>query len=299
MTTQTQITEVSAPVGPNGDAAFVSSTTAPRSLIFKPGTIFASGGPVKQNIYTSGNGSGVDGYLVLQGVLNGTGLFPAVPLGSSTVELDFSESSGSFTLPSSATFGTNCTLKGIDQVGPQNPAQLNTNGHTITGLVELNDVFIQVTGTTAITEDIVVFSLRGESALLSFDTNYVFDVADNSTTINVYDSSVLGTGANPCIHVGSTGTLFLNLFDGAVLAAGALTIDSGGTVYITIADSGVSVDHSLWGLGGVAWTFLYQPLPVVTYQPGGSDQPGVFTEFEDLCNYIVATSGEVSPQWTI
>ena len=82
--TQPNVFETSAPSAPAGNAAFVSATTAPQTFVFRPGATFPDGGPVQQNVYNTA------GLALLQALLQGQGLSPAIPLPSSVIELDFS-----------------------------------------------------------------------------------------------------------------------------------------------------------------------------------------------------------------
>jgi hypothetical protein len=297
MTQQANVFVTSAPAGPGGDAAFVSATTAPRSFVFRPGAVFPNGGPVQQNVFTAGNAQGIDGLTVLQGVLNGLGLSPAIPLPSSTVELDFSDSSNAFSLAANLDLGQECTLKGIINDAPFNSPQLTTAGHTIAGLVELDSVFVFVSGATTLATTPIVFTVCGYSGLLGTDGHYFFDVGADAVVLDMYDTAFLGDGVHPVLHVGSGGQLTINLNDGTGISANALSIDSGGSVVLVFNSGGYTIDPSIWALTGVSFTFNVAPVPVVTFSPGGSGA-GDFVDFTQLLAYLTAV-GQAVPSWTI
>jgi hypothetical protein len=193
---QPNITALSVPAGPRNDAAFVSATTAPPTFVFRPGATFPNNGPVKGNVYTTGNSSGTDGLVLLLAVLAGSGLSPASPLPSCVVEIDLSLVGdiydvviASFALPQ------NTTLRGLT-----NPA----NGATPTIIFTLAN-------------QLPVCPVLMENLQISVDPAVSAPVCTvsggNACTLTMTDVSIGNNGA--------TGSSFLSIV-GSILT---LTVD--------------------------------------------------------------------------
>lgn len=285
---QANITALSVPAGPRNDAAFVSSTTAPPTLVFRPGVTFPNNGPVNGNVYTTGNSSGTDGLTLLQNVLNGAGLAPARPFPSAIVELDFSNIAGdTFTLTGNLSFPANTVLKGIINNSSGVIPTIITGGFTITGVVELDDVAIEVTvaEATSVT-GFGSFVMRGHSSLSSGDGN-VFAALTTDATVYAYDFAAL----EPTIFSVSGATLVLYM-EGAssTLAAGAVTLIGISSLNISLDSTGAFIDNSYYNTSGVEVFIGFTPPNIVTFAPGGTATQTVFTNQDELTGYISSVS---------
>jgi hypothetical protein len=280
---QPNITALSVPAGPRNDAPFVASTTAPPTLVFRPGATFPNNGPVQQNVYTTGNSSGTDGYLVLQGVLAGSALFPAIPLPSSIVEFDFSLEGDSFAPTAGAAFGQNCRIKGLVNQTDGNAPEFIGNGFDFTGIVALQDiVFLGTLSDSPASLDLDgTVNLIGVSGhpILNAPASFVgvFNLNGNVTIQS--DSIVLGAGA----------TLTLNGVAGKLtLSAGAVSFGSGASLVIDLApgDDGSGVDASFWGNASVtiAYASFAAPFTILTTH-FSAEPPRSFTNEAQVNQY--------------
>lgn len=263
---QPAVTPVSAPVAAANDAAFVSATIAPPNLVFRPGATFSNNGPVQQNVFTTGNSSGVDGLVVLQGVLSGTGLNPAIPLPSTVVGLDFSLRANVYALAANLNLGSSCKLVGLPNAGTS--PTLQTGGFAVSGLAEIDGATLSVSGATAIAATPATLALR--SATVSSSDGNVLFATSATASVSAFDASQIGDGSHSVLSVGATGTLTLNLYGSTSLKASALSIASGGAAVINAYDPAVTIDASFFTLAGVTVNVLWGSLSINIAGGGGT-----------------------------
>ena len=245
MSGQPNVTGLPSPAGALNDAAFLGSSTAAPTLVFKPGVTFSNNGPIRQNTYTSPNSTGIDGLVLLQNTLLGKAFFPNLPLPSSIVELDFSANSDIFSLTANLNFGKNCTLKGlINQTNGVVPS-LRTSTFTVVPPLEIKNVQLQGQATSGqvftATPESITFS--GQTAVSTPNGFPLYAMSSGTSTITLRDTATLGDGANPVVDV-TGGTLTVNLFDGATISAIALAPTAPGTIVLNVYSSAVSIDPS-------------------------------------------------------
>jgi hypothetical protein len=260
--TQPNVFETSAPAAPGGNAPFVSATTAPKSLVFRPGATFPPGGiGVQQNVFTTPVSSGTDGLVMLQGILQGTGVFPAVPLPSSTIELDFSLNGDSFDLTSNLNLGADPSLVGLTNQATNIQPQLDTSGFTISPILSIENLTVTVSAATAVTTSFRSFSLVN-STLQSSDGHLYATLPNSGTTTITVRNSTIGDGSNPVLAAPAGCNLTLNLYDQSTLNAGAITVNPAAVVII-MAWPGSVVDSSYIGMAGVIIESATLTLPIV------------------------------------
>lgn len=280
MTQQAQVFEVSAPAAPAGDAALLGSSTSSQSLVFRPGVTFPNNGPVQQNVFTHPNSSGVDGLTVLTGILNGLGLSPAIPLPSSTVELDFiNVAFSTFTLPAALPLGANCKLKGISAV-----TILKSGGHAISGISELENVTLEATVSTAITSVTALrLILSGRTELNGTAGIYCYDASAGTLIVEAKDTTEIGANS---FHADSSQSIILNMYDGSSLDAGGVVLSGTGTLQINLYSPAVMIDNSYYNTSGVTISFFYVPSPIVVYAEVSGGGQITFQSFDQVINYI-------------
>ena len=266
MTQQATITQLTAPTAPKNDAAFISSTTAPQSLIFRPGDTFPNNGPVRQNVFTSPNASGTDGLLLMQEILLGLGLFPAIPLPSSLVEFDFSLVGNNYTLTSSIQFGANCSIRAIDGTRPTLTGAAGFNiSATVGGSIRLIDGvnLATVAGCDLISSGITQLTIRNATLSGSAGAIYVATGADT-----LFFENVTMTAAFGIITTGGS-VLTLNLSKNSSVAAGTVNKGIGSTLNLFIQDPSVSVDPSVLAIADSV-TYGFNVLGSIVFQPSGT-----------------------------
>lgn len=244
MSQQTQVTKISVPIAPNGDGYYISATTAPKSLVFKPGAVFPNGGPVRQNVYNTA------GFPLLQGVLRGAGLFPAVPLPSSLVEVDDSANGDIWNCTADVDFGQNCTLSGITNQTTGAQSSFVTSDHTVDGLIGLNNIVFEVAGVQTTTVMPSQFDMRN-AVLRSLD-GYFFSSLNKNVTINLYEGSAIGDNSTPVLQIQTTRELIINDYGGGIIGATALNLVGSAIVIINVlAGNGAGIDVSLFSTPNV------------------------------------------------
>ncbi len=286
MSQQPQVTTISDPVAPNGDAPYVSATTSTKGFVFKPGAVYPNGGPVQQNEYNTA------GLPLLSSLLKGEGLFPVIPLRSSLVQLDFSVVLGNFNVAADIDFGSNCSLEGLTA----QPHLLMGAHQLTTAPVGLQNVLITATGAGPFFGTApLLLALTGQSGL-SGALAYTVPTGFTSE-VRIADRSILGDFTTPVIHVANGAALNIYVKDLATLTANAFTIAGTGTVLITATPSAF-IDPSYYTMAGVMVVFTAAPTNLLTYAPALTNSATVFTDFGQLCAYMAAV-GTLVPEWTI
>lgn len=158
--------------------------------------------------------------------------------GPTTVYLDFSSAGDTFALVNNLTLGANTTLAGVINQLTGSPPDFQTDGYTISGIVEIENTHLIVTGIQTTTSLHGNLNLRN-TLLESGDGNYFISVT-NTYTVNMYDGSVLGDGTNAVLHVASGGILTINLFDSSSInnIVSSITVAGGGSLIINRAMGG-------------------------------------------------------------
>lgn len=265
MSQQGNITALGDPAGAAVDAAFLGSTSAPPTLVFKPGVTFSNNGPVRQNVFTSPNSSGTDGLVLLQDILQGQGFFPTVPVYSSQIEFDFSSNSDAFVLTANLNLGANCTVKGIvDQTNGVVPT-LSTSTFTIVPLLEIKNLNLiaQATSGSTFTATPGSITFSGQTTITSSTGFPLYTIASGVSVTVLRDTATLGDGTHPVVNV-TGGTLNIIMFDGSALEAGAIN-RAGGAVVIDSYSPGASIDSSYVGAAGFTINLHYSSSG--TYSP--------------------------------
>jgi hypothetical protein len=303
--TQPNVTSLSVPAGPRNNSAFVSATTAPPTFVFRPGAVFPPGGiGVQQNVFTSPVTTGADGLVILQGVLAGNGLAPAIPLPSSTVQFDFSLTANAFSLTSNVSFGLNCTLEGLLDQATRSYPVFTSNGHTFSGVTRIDNTTVEISVATGVTTPPAILLLRGATTIESLDGNLYSPAITAGTplTIDAFDATTIGDGTHAVWNVNAGGTLTVNAYDALQLKAGALSTAGGGDVIINVYSPGVFIDPSYTTEPRVTINTNYTTSSssglIVTFQPGGVASGTTFTTFASLCTYIASIGTDVE-KWVI
>ncbi len=297
--TQPQVTSLTVPVAPAGGSGFISATTAPKSLVFKPGATFPDTGGVQQNVFTTPNASGPDGFVMLQNVLRGLGLGPAIPLPSSLVEVDCSLNGDNFNCTAAVNFGKNCTLRGLTNQATNAQAQFGTSGFAVAGITSLENLRFRVSGATTV-PGAMARQLDLHNAILESLDGNVYNSMNQNVTINLYEGSAIGDNAQTVLDVQAGRDLTINDYGGAVLGATAITRGAGARLFINVlAGTGAGIDPSYFNVAGVIIAWPTPTAASVTFQPGGAAHvPSVFTDFAQLCAYIRSV-GVSALGWTI
>ena len=266
---QKQIFEVSAPAAPSGDAPFISATTAPKSFVFKPGLVFPNNGPVQQNVYTSPNSSGQNGLLALQAVLTGTGLFPAIPLPSSHIELDFSLTGNIFNATAAINFGANVELSGVPSPVSAGQPTLAMHAFQLSAPASIHDVQISATGAGPVfTSNPSDLTLSGRASLVGA-LFYTIPTGGNYF-ITLKDRATLGTGTT-IVHVSTGASVAVSLEDFATLGANAFSFAGTGALGI-LASPLATIDPSYFSNPAVTVRVLPNQGSYL-FVPGGSYLP--------------------------
>lgn len=282
--TQPNIFEISAPAGPSNNSAFVSATTAPPTFVFRPGATFSDGGPVRQNVYNTA------GLPLLQGIIAGNGLSPAVPLPSSVVECDFNSSTpvvGQYGLAASLALGLNCTLRGITTAG-NGSTSIASFTFPISGIKTLDNISISSGSiASAFTPSGSTLTLRNGAGIAGSAGSDYFLSVPNGFTFFVYETSEIS--GNAILSPNGHGCA-IELFDSSHVAINAVQTSGSGSAVFNIHSPGVTLDHSYFDKTGITVQFLYPPSNVLIYAPGGTDSATTFTDFGQLVGYISAAS---------
>jgi hypothetical protein len=251
--TQANITPLSDPAGAVNDAAFLGSSTAPPTLVFRPGVTFNNNGPIRQNVYTSPNSSGTDGLVLLQETVQGAGFFPVIPLPSSVVELDFSNVSDDFTLTADLNLGLNCTLCGIFNQASGSFPELETSTFTMSAPRELRDVILagEATSGQVFSTSPTFFAVSGFSSISNPNGFPLYVVTTGTSYLIVKDDAVIGDGTNPVITIPTGAHLQLFLQDFSTLSPGAIPAPSGTGSLVIYAAESATVDPTYWDMAGV------------------------------------------------
>lgn len=279
--TQPNVFETSAPSAPAGNAAFISATTAPPTFVFRPGVTFPDAGPVQQNVYNTA------GLTLLQGILAGNGLSPAIPLPSSVVECDFAHTSvpGQFSLTGNVALGANCTLRGITN---GNSSSLAIFTHTLSGVSTFDNISVS-SGAGASSEFIPNGNrliLRNGAGVSGGGGSDFFLSVTNGFNVEVHNASSVSGNAFVCpsTHGGT-----FSFFDNSTLLVNGIQ-STGGVATIAIYSNGVTIDNSYYNKNQFTVVFHYVPSNVLIYAPGGTNSATTFTDFGQLVGYISAAS---------
>jgi hypothetical protein len=283
MSQQPNVTALSDPAAAVNDSAILGSSTAPPTLVFKPGVVFGNHGPIRQNTYTSPNVSGTDGLVLLQQTVTGQGFFPVLPLPSSEIEFDFSSNADAFALTANLNLGANATVKGLINQANGSIPTLSTSTFTVVPPIEVANLVLAAQAasgqTFTATPEAITFSGRGSVTTNGFP---LYALSSGTSNITLKDVYVLGDGTNPVIPV-TGGTLTLNMEGFTSLKAGAIPVTGPGTLIIN-ASAEALIDASYFGNAQITINRLNtQPGQTVIFNSVGVASGNVFTTFAAAC----------------
>ena len=224
-------------------------------------------------------------------MIAGGSLFPAIPLKSSLVELDFSQNADTFSPGGDFDLGVNCTLVGIvNQTNNTIPTLLTGPDRIATAPVEIRDVHLRFN--SGLIGDF--FEAEPSNLTLSGSTfiedagiaSRLYTVTLGSSILRLKDQAELATATGSYVHVDVGGNLTVYVEDFAGLSSGAISVATGGACTIhaspTADIDNFFVDNPDFVL---FWVPAGSPTGNLTFQPGGSSAVNVYTT-EDVAEAV-------------